>query len=268
MQNNMSEKDYFELERRRLIENVTESVESALRKRYTWLAIIVSFLIGGGVATAILTLTSGAQKTLIETEVLLTRAKNSLDQVDNLSGSIQNKYTSIDRDLTGLFEGKNIFIDRLREISTRLDATDSKLEKLINTVNSMIDQSTSINGLMKIPLNQDNANLISINKIELSRYTIYLHYSTDDDKKLIEELSNYLKNLGYVIPGIQKVTSKVRDIRYYHDEDEIAAGRLKKSVLEFFTIKDIGQNINLPLKNLGTSYPDVRTGQIEIWLFF
>ena len=62
MSNNFSENDKIELERRRLIENVSESVESTLRKRYTWLAIIVSFLIGSGVTATVVSLTSGVQK--------------------------------------------------------------------------------------------------------------------------------------------------------------------------------------------------------------
>ena len=126
MPNNLSENDKTELERRRLIENVTNSVESTLRKRYTWLAIIVSFLIGSGVTATVISLTSGVQKKLIETELLLTKSKKSLEEVDNLSSGVKEKYKNIDRDLSGLYEGKKTFIDRLSETNARLDSNNKK----------------------------------------------------------------------------------------------------------------------------------------------
>ena len=42
----LNENDKSELERRRMAEAVAKSVEETLKKRYTWLAIVVSFLLG------------------------------------------------------------------------------------------------------------------------------------------------------------------------------------------------------------------------------
>jgi hypothetical protein len=141
------------------------------------------------------------------------------------------------------------------------------LQELTKVVNELIDKNTKTKDIGKIALTKDDSKQIAQQKLELSRYTVYLHYSNPDDKSIVEELEKYLKNLGYVIPGIQKVTDKARDIRYFHDEDKDAANTLKKHVIKYFTSKKIAQDIKLPIKNLGASYPDVRAGLIEVWLY-
>lgn len=65
-------------------------------------------------------------KKLIETELLLTKSKKSLEEVDNLSSGVKEKYKNIDRDLSGLYEGKKTFIDRLSETNARLDSNNKK----------------------------------------------------------------------------------------------------------------------------------------------
>jgi hypothetical protein len=265
----ISDDDYLELQRRRLIDSVTESVESVLRKRYTWLAVIVSFLIGGGVATAVINLTSDAQKALIETEALLGRAKNSIDLAENLSGSVQEKYLAVSRDLDGLFEGKNIFLDRLSETNKRMDDMDTRLAELTKTLNSLINK-TSVSGEIKnIPLNAGNQEPKNIQqKIEMSRYTIYMHYTDERDLEVIKELAEELRKTGYVIPNIRKVDYRVMDIRYFKKDDESEAWKIKKQVVEFLKKKNITANTDIPVKNLGENYKNVREGSIELWLCF
>ena len=164
----LSKEDLLELERRRLVESVTASVEETLRKRYTWLAIIISFMIGGGVATAVMSLTSSAQKKLIETEVFLERAKKSVDTIDEISSSVKEKYSNLNKDLDGLFAGKDNTLNILNETIDKINKIETKVNELTSVINS-ISGSNSIYPSKEIDVGIKS----TVDKIGLIKYTIY-----------------------------------------------------------------------------------------------
>ncbi len=260
----ISKEDILELEKRRLIDSVTESVEKTLRKRYTWLAIIISFMIGGGVATAVISLTSSAQKKLIETEVFLERARKSVDSIDDISTSVKEKYENLNKDLDGLFAGKDNTLGILNETIDKINKIETRLNEMTTVINSI-----SNNDSVKLPKKIDVGVNNTIEKIELSKYTIYPHYFSKEgkDKEIIVKLTNFLRDKGYIVPEYRKVKYQVRDIRYYHDVDKEGVSSLKNNVSEFLKAHDL-DNIKLNVKDFGASYDNVRKGVIELWLYF
>ncbi len=261
----LSPEDRLELERRRLTEAVTESVEGVLRKRYTWLAIITSFVIGGGVATSIIGLTKGAQRQLLETEIRLESAKRSMELVDSLSGTVKEKIDQIDRDLGGLSDGR-------MNTDTLLAATWAELLRLnarTDTMKAAIDLLLEERQLTEAPLSieAEASNKIqgTLGRVVLARYTVFVHYAAPEDTAIIKDLTGVLRARGFVVPGMQRVGERQNQIRYFHDEDLAGAERLEQQVLDFARDRGIPFE-RLELKNLGRYYPNVSRGQIELWL--
>ena len=98
------------------------------------------------------------------------------------------------------------------------------------------------------------------------RYTVYLHYSREENKKLIEELAIFLKNKGFEVGGIERFNYKNRDIRYFHSEDKSGAILLKKHLIPFITI--YFKNTNINILNLRHKYPNAKKGALELWVKF
>jgi hypothetical protein len=264
MNDDMSKTDIIELERRRLVEAVTESVEQTLRKRYTWLAIVVSFLIGGGVATAVISLTGDAKRKLIETEMLLERSKKAIIEVETLSANVKEKYEKVDKELTGALAGRSTLVDRLEETARSLQGLESQVNSLTKVINTLLAKQ---NIKKTIPVDKKSTLPDTLDRIILSKYTVYLQYYNKDDEVPISKLRNFLKDKGYVAPGMEKVPHKYRDIRYFHDEDKDAASLLKAHTEEFMRNVLKRDDIELEIKPLGESFPHAPKQIIELWLY-
>ena len=91
MGDELTKDDAHELQCRRMADQIREEVEKTLKKRYTWLALIVSVSIISGVITSIVTLNSTASKKLAETEYLLDKSKTSLGDIENISKKNKKK---------------------------------------------------------------------------------------------------------------------------------------------------------------------------------
>lgn len=260
----LSDDDSRELERRRLVESVSESVEKTLRKRYTWLAVIMSFMIGGGVATAVISLTSSAQKKLIEAEIFLERAEKSVESIDRISSSVKQKYETLDKDLAGLFAGKDNTLEILNETNRKIKQLESRLNEVADAVNALSGEQ-AVRLPPRIDVGLDN----TADKIELSKYTVFAHYYSADGsgRQLMKKLAAYLKEKGYIVPASEPSDYQNRDIRYYHEQDDRGAQTLSKDVAAFFQANGLG-DISLDLKDLSASYDNVRKGVIELWLHF
>jgi hypothetical protein len=103
-------------------------------------------------------------------------------------------------------------------------------------------------------------------KMPTGRYNVYIHYLREENKKILEELSNFLKNKGFEVDGIEKVNYKNKDIRYFHKEDKSGAVLLKKHVTSF--IKIYFKHVNIKIVNLSHRYPNAKKGALELWLAF
>jgi tetratricopeptide (TPR) repeat protein len=99
--------------------------------------------------------------------------------------------------------------------------------------------------------------------------TIYLHYRDQNDVATLKKIAAAVrKQTNYIVPGgFQLVTQATRgDVRYFHEEDEAKAAKVKEIVEN--TLRAGGIEKTLELKSvlrLGAS-KGVPRGWIEVWL--
>lgn len=274
MNNNLSPDDERELERRRLIEEVTESVESTLKKRYTWLAIFISFLIGGGVGVIVNGLTEAAREKLVRAQVnlerideLINRSNASIENVQRLSNTIDEESAKVDKEIKSINEAKEALRENLSASLEEISILENRVERLVKAMEEIQDQE-DIKGLDLPTISTESGVRKTIERTKLSEYTLFLHYSYahKQDKPKIEKLAKFLKEKGYVVSGIEAVDGEVRDIRYFNEEDTEAAEELEKIVEEYLKNR-LDIEIKIETFNLQKKYPNIRKGTIELWLY-
>ena len=101
-----------------------------------------------------------------------------------------------------------------------------------------------------------------------SVYTIHLHYTSEENKELIERLPILLKNKGFRVLGIAKVDYQNSDIRYFYKDDKAGAFIIKKHLTQFITPFPNLKNTNIKIKNLSKKYPNAQKGSVKLWLNF
>jgi hypothetical protein len=104
--------------------------------------------------------------------------------------------------------------------------------------------------------------------IQHGLYTIHLHYTSEENKELMEKLAILLKNKGFRVLGIAKVDYQNSDIRYFHKDDKAGAFIIKKHLTQFITPFPNLKNTNIKIKNLSKKYPNAQKGSVELWLNF
>lgn len=271
MGDNFTENDKRELEHRRIAEKVTKSVEETLKKRYTWLAIVVSFVLGGGATLWTQQLIKPAERTLTRHEVLLSEAEKSLEEVNELTSSAREKIDSFQKkidelniEINGVSEGKKTLNNRLIETLEQLNKVTQDVDNLRKSVELLSKgKKVSIEPTINISKNINE----TLQKTRLGKYTIYVHYHDEDDRARITEIADHLKSTGYSVPDIRRVKYRVNDIRYYHMEDQDAAFQLLQNVNSFIHSLNV-KPVDLSPEYFGDRYSNVRKGVIELWLSF
>lgn len=267
----LSEHEKSELERRRMADAVAKSVEETLKKRYTWLAIVVSFLLGGGAVLAMNQLTKPAERMLTRHEILLDEAEKSLAEVKKMTDSARERLdgfgetiAEFNNDILSVSEGKQSLNRRLIETLEEVKRITQRVDNLTESVH-LLSQGKNVS----IQPSKDTTQSVSytLDKARLSQYTIYVHYKNEKDKSIVSEVTDYLRELGYTVPKIRRVDYKVNDIRYYHGKDMDAASDLQTNVIKFLKSKNV-INVELSPKYFGDRYSNVREGVIELWLNF
>jgi hypothetical protein len=104
--------------------------------------------------------------------------------------------------------------------------------------------------------------------ISPGKYTVYLHYSNEKNKKPMEELATFLKNKGFKVDGMERINYKHRDVRYFHDQDKSGALLLKKQFTRFIELYTHFRKTNLKIFNLAHKYPNTKKGALELWVSF
>lgn len=273
MNSQLSEEDQIELQRRRLTDDVYKSVEETLKRRYTWLAIVISFVLGGGVVLATNQLTKSATNTLTRHQVLLEQAENALTNVNKLAGSAQKqleeyqndidqKVDILNKDISGVSEGKKSLNDRLTETLNEINKINKRVDDLSKAINDISKNKVETKSYTRIATNIQS----TLDKTQKGKYTIYVHYKDDKNKSEMNNLAGYLKGLGYTVPAIRQVDYKVKDVRYYHAVDEAEATEINTLVTKYFDANE-GVKMNLRESYLGDKYKNVREGTIELWLY-
>ena len=103
-------------------------------------------------------------------------------------------------------------------------------------------------------------------RIEPGRYTVYLHYSSEKNKKPIERLAVLLKKRGFGVAGLERFNYRNTDIRYFHKEDKSGALLLKKYLTDFITRHTNFNHANIKIFDLSHKYPNAKKGALELWV--
>ena len=238
MDNDNSKTDISKQELSVLSKALNKSVEYSRRSQYIWLGLLAGFLIGAGVATAIITLTNHNERKKAVTEIFLKRSQETLKTMKQIQLSIDQ--------LTG----------NVRSITEK-----NKINKLLPRQEITPEEKRAITPAVK-----RNESETTQNRVELGRYTVYIHYNKRKNKKVIKDLSVFLKNKGYTVKDIEKVKDRKRDIRYFHDEDKEGALLLKRYVSGFINRSTDIKNIELKVRNLDKVYPHASRGSLELWI--
>jgi len=264
----MDESDRAELERRRLTDELTHSIELTLTRRYTWLAIITGFLLSGGVYIIVDQLTQSSRDALNQQKVFLDRANKSLDGVSNradeaskklgeFNDNVKERVTELTQEIQGVSAGKTTLNERVIETLRALQEIQGRLEKLELSLKEAkvitIQPSSSVNQIDT-----------TLDKAELGKYTVVIHFKYEEQRPLALSLSRFLKEKGYVVPDVQLVDQSVNDVRYFNESDFDGAKFLQEEVIGFLKTQGI-KGVSFPLNDLGYRYPDVKDGVIEFW---
>lgn len=231
MSNDVSNVEISVQELKLLVNTLTKSVALSLRKRYTWLSVLAGLLIGCCITLAVISLT--------------------LRNTDKMTATTET------------------LLERTRETLSELQQINSKVTRLTRVVVSALNTQKQTDYKPIIPPMVEKTELNKTRDgIQSARYSVYLHYTSDKSKKLMEKLSIFLKNNGFRVPGIQRVDYHNQDIRYFHDGDKAGALLLKKHLTKFITPFTNLKETNIKIKNLSHKYPNARKGALELWLNF
>jgi len=118
-----------------------------------------------------------------------------------------------------------------------------------------------------IPKKIEEAELaLTLTEKNPNRYKVYLHYSNQKNKTLMEKLFVFLNKYGFEVQKAQRVKYQKQDLRYFHDEDREGALFLKDCLAKFTDSRSSLKGTDVKIKNLGARYPNAEKGTIELWM--
>lgn len=110
----------------------------------------------------------------------------------------------------------------------------------------------------------------SIQRDDLGRYTIALHYARSADQSWIQQLAQFLQQQGYQVDHMTQVNMHLAepqwDIRFY---DQPQPAQILKQYLHSFIKKNpLSQRTELDIKNFQflRKTQKIRQGRLEIWI--
>lgn len=107
-------------------------------------------------------------------------------------------------------------------------------------------------------------------RVDLSRYTLALHYTDPQDADFIKRLSIFLQEKGYIVDRVNRMDIQLYrpqwDIRYY--DDATAATALKQHIETFVDHTQAADSSPIQIKNFSflSKTRKIRKGRLEIWL--
>ena len=300
MNDELSENEKVELERRRSAELVTDMVESALKRRYTWIGIIVAIAAFLGSTAIIKAVTADLQAQIAVGTETLKRIESQADDVDQLSKTARSKLTTLDatieerfnkldlkleeksEDLDELFDARKRGIDNLDRILIQIEDIRVRVDDLTAIVEILVKGSDGEAGpgveenltrnLEDLKIEQKALGELlykSNEQIRLSQYSVYVHVAEEEatDEILGEDLGNFLSDTGFVVPKVQSVALRSRSIRYFHEQDRKGALRVQQSAHDFLRARDL-PDVEIKVRDFtGYTGKKPRIGIIELWIY-
>lgn len=300
MNDKLTEEDRQELERRRSAEMVTEAVEAALKRRYTWVGIIVAFAAFLGSTMIIKAVTADLQTQIAVGAETLDRIKSQAVDNENLAESVRRKLATVDvsidgrlneldlkieeksGDLDALYDARTQSVDNLDRIVLQVEEIRARVDELANVVELLAeghtgedsprlegDLATSLEGIKAYQQATLEQLTQTSGMIKASKYSVYVHVagSEEADEYLGRDLGKFLSEAGFVVPRVQSVAQQSRSVRYFHEQDRPGALRVQQGVQEFLGAQGL-PDMEIEVRDF-TNYSGKkpRVGVIELWLY-
>ena len=213
-----------------LVNTLSKSVAMSLKRRFTWLWLLAGVLIGVGITLLIIGL--------------------ALKKTDKFSVTSQR-----------LLKKTNVVMSDLRKINSDITTLTQKVDAL-NEKTKTGNTPSPPSKIKQTRINEPQ------HIVQHKKYTVYLHYSDQKNKRLMENFSAFLEQNGFDVSGIQRVDYKNQDIRFFHDQDKNGALLLKKYLTEFIQpVENLDEN-KIKVINLSRKYPKAQKGLLEVWVDF
>lgn len=217
--------DYFDLYKKRIADEIRESVEKELKKRYAWVGLLVIFLTGGGITLIANNILSGANTNIAVSEAIQKRSVKTLDKIDDAAITLTKIETRLDR----VTKNAADFEKQFTEIRTRSDELLASLsvfskenlsvsQQLVTDVarlNKTVEQLAKLSGTetqeIQVQVRDIDSSLSSIkgdvvraaNRAERSRFPIEIRdFMTTPP--IAKELIDELKTRGFTARYFQR----------------------------------------------------------------
>jgi hypothetical protein len=244
MDNNLSHVEISVNELKLLMNTLSKSVALSLKKRFAWLWLLVGLLTG-----------------VIITLLIVTIAWKNTDNISTTSKTLLKRTEIISTTSQSLLKRSDVVMSDLQKIH-------SDINKLTLNV-SALNQKTQAGPAP--PLSSDIKPIESKtpqNNDHYSKYRVYLHYSDLKNKQIMKNFSVFLKEKGFEVLGVQRISYQNQDIRFFHDQDKKGAQILRQYLTGFIaSVKNINKK---PIRviDLSREYPKAQKGLLEVWVDF
>lgn len=207
-------------EHERLVRDISNKIEDELKKKYTWISILVATLLGGGMYSAFNVTVNNAESRANEAREKVIRAEAQIDTVRSIVDKEREKFELLIKESKDEQDRLSIqfasISSKLDEIRGSLGSIEKKyadlgsrevevfnLKKLIEDRESemirIIDQIGSLKQIVDFGQNGKlkevrNIAQMSVEKMDKSKYSIFIHYRKEGNIS-----SEYAKNVGEVL---------------------------------------------------------------------
>jgi len=225
-----------------LSETVSRSIEYARSQgRFTWISLVAGFAFGAFIAVAIMSAVQTDHTVVRQTETLLRISNETQGTIKEMHSELQSVQHRVD-----------VLAETVRTVEAAVDLIGSK---------SAVPPKTE----PTVTAAHDREQKLQAHTADLGRYTVYIHYSGSKNRSTIKALAQFLKEKGYTVPAIEKVTDKRHDIRYFQRKDKEGAQLLNNTVHHYFST--IGKEaIDFDIMDLSRVYPGTSEGVLELWV--
>lgn len=287
----LEDEERSELLSRQIADRVAESVESSLRRRYSWIGLVTAFVLGGvgyGLITAVV---KDANESVLRAQVLLDDSEQKLERIDKLADQSREQLESLEDDMRAT---QSRLEGRAKEIDELLSARQQDVDNLGRTARQIEELWASVRALNErlaaaAPMSPESTNgpgdrageasswkeridrqaqetAYVQERIATSRTTVYIQVARLSNEAA-EAVRTALSNAGYSVPDVDLVRGvPEQQVRYFHSTDRTAA-------------ESVGQEASDALKASGasdavvkvvdlTDWPQKkpREGTVELWL--
>lgn len=292
-----------ELLARRLIERVTEAADQAIRRRYLWVNITAASAFAAVTVLGGFSLITTHVRAKVEEAV--TRQSDELNRLNSeiarWEAAARERHAQIDDAVAATSAQLDDITDKIEELQ-RVSATlDANLVRLTGTTGTVaqnaedivslraaLGELTTLGGAISqlqavvadlaadalalaaqvggfTPTAATVARLTETREL-LARPVVFVHFSGAVDRPVIQSIGQGLKDIGYRVPGEERIASSAREVRFFHAADAVLAQTVADDTNQLLRQQGF-DGIRVQAIDL-TGWPRAKppVGTVELWL--